>query len=196
MSIPFIICNELREIDNSCIFILKNLLQNEEMEFINKVIDEDTPCVEDYSTTCNVKSKYTPFNLISQKNPKIGKIVERVFKKIQSEIFNEITTDPIHVDYEYMQFRKIYGATRRHVDGTSDISTQDRTCSVIIALNDDYEGGEFEFPHQNVKVKLKAGEAIIFPPYWTHPHRTNDLNGTYRYTINSWICYNINLDTQ
>ena len=190
MSIPFIICNELREIDNSCIFILKNLLQNEEMKFINKVIDEDTPGVEDYSTTCNVKSKYTTFNLISQKNPKIGKIVERVFKKIQSEIFNEITTDPIHVDYEYMQFRKIYGATRRHVDGISDVSTQGRAFSVIIALNDDYEGGEFEFPHQNVKVKLKAGEAIIFPPYWTHPHSTNDLiDGTSRYTINMWMCY-------
>ena len=41
--------------------------------------------------------------------------------------------------------------------------------SVIIALNDDYEGGEFYFPKQDYKVKLKKGDIICFPPYHTHP---------------------------
>ena len=60
--------------------------------------------------------------------------------------------------------------------------------SVIIALNDDYDGGEFYFPIQDYKIKLKKGDIILFPPYWTHPHKVySPLNRTYRYTINSWL---------
>ena len=63
-----------------------------------------------------------------------------------------------------------------------------RSVSVIIALNGDYDGGEIVFPCQNFKTKLKQGEAIAFPPYWTHPHYTEDLkNNTFRYTINTWL---------
>ena len=35
---------------------------------------------------------------------------------------------------------------------------------------------------------LKKGEAIAFPPYWTHPHEVSaPENGTFRYTINTWL---------
>ena len=60
--------------------------------------------------------------------------------------------------------------------------------SIIIALNDDYEGGEFYFPTQDFKIKLKKGQIIAFPPYWTHPHMVDSpTDGTYRYTINTWL---------
>lgn len=54
--------------------------------------------------------------------------------------------------------------------------------SVIMCLNHDYDGGEFVFPTQNYSVNLKKGDIIAFPPDWTHP-----LNGTYRYTVNTWL---------
>ena len=60
--------------------------------------------------------------------------------------------------------------------------------SIIIALNDDYEGGEFYFPKQDFRVKLKKGDILCFPPYYTHPHMVEaPLNRTYRYTINTWL---------
>lgn len=94
------------------------------------------------------------------------------------------------------QLRKIYGETRIHKDGTFDNNkniNNTRCISLIIALNDDYEGGEFYFPIQNIKVKLKKGQIIAFPPYWTHPHCTMELlNRTYRYTINTWLYEDIN----
>ena len=63
-----------------------------------------------------------------------------------------------------------------------------RKLSVIICLNDDYDGSEFYFPAQDYKIKLKKGEAIAFPPYWTHPHEVSaPENGTFRYTINTWL---------
>ena len=91
-------------------------------------------------------------------------------------------------------FRKIYGSTKLHSDGINPIQNKYlpfnkiRNMSVIICLNDDYEGGEFYFPRQDYKVKLKKGDIIMFPPYYTHPHMTYPLlNKTYRYTINTWF---------
>jgi hypothetical protein len=92
--------------------------------------------------------------------------------------------------------RKIFGPTRLHADGINVTAIQNRyipikkirNMSVIIALNDDYDGGEFYFPQQDYKIKLKKGQVIVFPPYWTHKHMVNSpLNGTYRYTINTWL---------
>ena len=63
-----------------------------------------------------------------------------------------------------------------------------RNMSIIIALNEDYDGGELCFPEQDFTIKLRKGQAVAFPPYWTHPHYTNELkNNTYRYTINTWL---------
>ena len=193
MSFPFVIHDDLIQIDNSIVFIYKKVIQNEEMEIIKKAIDEDTPFSEDYSNICSVRSKFTTFDLISQQNPEIGKIVTRVFKKIQRKISTEICPYPTVIGYNNaMQFRKIHGASKFHADGGfCPVTMKDRLFSVIVALNGDYEGGEFEFPQQNIKVKLEAGEAIIFPPYWTHIHGTNDLNGTFRYTINTWLTKNM-----
>jgi predicted 2-oxoglutarate/Fe(II)-dependent dioxygenase YbiX len=87
---------------------------------------------------------------------------------------------------EDIQYRKIFDSTKLHYDGIDEGSV--RSLSVILALNDDYEGGELVFPFQDYKIKLKRGQLIAFPPYWTHPHYTNDLeNGTFRYTINFWL---------
>tara|TARA_Y100000385_G_C12825889_1_gene522380 strand:+ start:120 stop:719 length:600 start_codon:yes stop_codon:yes gene_type:complete len=98
------------------------------------------------------------------------------------------------VGHSDLQYRKIYGKTKYHIDTTDcavpigDTEPRARIFSCIIALNDDYDGGELIFPVQNRKIKLKRGQIVAFPPYWTHPHYTNELeNGTFRYTINNWL---------
>jgi predicted 2-oxoglutarate/Fe(II)-dependent dioxygenase YbiX len=54
-----------------------------------------------------------------------------------------------------------------HVD---DYSNGDNpNISVVLYLNDDYEGGEIYFKEQGVKIKPKAGSIVIFPsvePYY------------------------------
>ena len=86
--------------------------------------------------------------------------------------------------------RQIHGETFAHIDGILDNinSKKPRLLSIIINLNDEYEGGEFHFHKQDVKIRLKKGETICFPPYWTHPHQVSSVSfGQYRYTINTWI---------
>jgi len=88
--------------------------------------------------------------------------------------------------------RKIFGGTNLHIDGvhskTGGFKNFVRCLSIIIVLNDDYDGGIFNFPKQNLKLKVKKGEAIMFPPYWTHPHSVTSVGeGQARYTVNTWI---------
>jgi len=103
--------------------------------------------------------------------------------------------------------RKIYGCTQTHSDGLAAIQTSDvnfingniidkykmvRNASIIISLNDDYDGGIFNFPLHDISFKMKKGSVVIFPPYWTHPHEVSTVeNGTFRYTINTWSCEQI-----
>lgn len=46
----------------------------------------------------------------------------------------------------------------------------DRDLSVVIYLNDDFEGGDFVFPDLNIRVRPKAGMMIAFPstPHYLH----------------------------
>ena len=87
------------------------------------------------------------------------------------------------------QFCKVFGETRLHYHEIKG-SYKDNNeifLSVIICLNDDYEGGEICFPVQDRIIKMKKGDILAFPPYWTHPHYSNDLlNKTYM-KLKIWI---------
>ena len=75
-----------------------------------------------------------------------------------------------------------------HVDHFHGIP---RTLSIVMFLNDDYEGGDFEMfsPDglKSAKVKPKKGRTIIFPSNFQYPHRANKvLKGT-RYALVMWV---------
>jgi len=191
MSLPFIVRDELEEINLTSIYILRNVISNEKMQDIKKIIDKYADRVEEYSEVYNnhVCSTFLHFQDLEHYNPKIYQEIKRTFEYIRNKIETHIYHLKSRVQYDFMQLRKIHGPTQLHIDGALPVSESNecRLYSVIIALNNDYEGGEFNFPNQDVSVKLKAGDALIFPPYWTHPHSTNELNGTFRYTINTWF---------
>lgn len=141
-------------------------------------------------------------NVFEKYNSEMNGTMEKIkglMKEINSRIIFDCNTGYI--------LRKIYGRTRLHIDNVSEIYDSNinfinenkkgdyrmvRNASIVFALNDDYEGGMFNFPYYDVKVKLKKGSVIIFPPYWTHQHEVYGVeNNTFRYTITTWSCMNI-----
>tara|TARA_R110001592_G_scaffold357971_1_gene661924 strand:- start:2132 stop:2692 length:561 start_codon:yes stop_codon:yes gene_type:complete len=58
--------------------------------------------------------------------------------------------------------------------------------SLLIVLNDDYEGGEFVM-FKNVEYKFKAGDLLIFPSNFLYPHRVNPVKKGTRYSVVSWV---------
>jgi len=182
----------------SCIYILDDVISDELCETCKVIIDNTNGDIEDYGNRQNVKSK----NIFIRhfENKKFAEVIDNEIYEVVKNILTKVSKlntylSAVSGDSGYC-FRKISGATRLHIDGILhdpiDVSRNSiktlRKLSVIIGLNEDYEGGDFHFPNQDVKIKLKKGQAIIFPPYWTHPHRTDELlNETVRYTINTWI---------
>lgn len=141
---------------------------------------------------------------IEKLNKKFTKLYE-IISKINGRIRVQYNSNYI--------MRIITDATRLHIDGATEfkINTNDksyilneklktpetdtinmnvnivRELSTIIGLNSDYDGGELQFPEQDVSIKIKEGEIVCFPPYWTHPHKTTELlNNTKRFTITCW----------
>ena len=192
---PFFPPNQIFLFDN----VVPDDICDKIINFLNKA-DENILEQESYKPGSNVICKSINVEKIRDYYLRTT-LDSEIFNSI-SEIIQKLSKHKIisTVDTGYC-LRKITGPTRWHYDATvSDLekykkgnlnipNTEIRNMSVIIALNSDYEGGEFCFPEQNTMIKLKKGQALAFPPYWTHPHYTNDLkNGTYRYTINTWLC--------
>jgi len=185
----------------SQIYVLDNVISDELCQIVKKVIDNTEGVIEKHSPGSNVQAKLV--KLCDLENQKFAQLIDKEIHEIVERIACEIINinpviSEIKADSGYY-LRRITGNTRIHVDTVFPSYSESlkeaisprsiRKLSLIIALNDDYEGGEFFFPDQNVQVKLKRGQAILFPPYWTHPHSTNNLyNNTVRYTINTWLC--------
>lgn len=169
---------------------IDELLCDELINYINNLTKFH---IEKWQESNNVNCKFIHIKDIQDINNFDNKLFSVIGKFIQY-IFN--TYNIMSKGDSGYCLRKIYGPTRLHSDGLFDYTNKYepislykiRNLSVIIALNDDYEGGQFYFPSQDRVIKLKKGQIIAFPPYWTHPHTVlAPLNGTYRYTINTWL---------
>lgn len=57
-----------------------------------------------------------------------------------------------------------------HVDDYDN--GDDPNISVVLYLNDDYEGGEINFPEQNITIKPEAGSIVIFPSVKPYYHQS------------------------
>ena len=76
-----------------------------------------------------------------------------------------------------------------HVDaGPGAFST--RQLVAIWYLNDlSGAGGETEFHFQRVKIRPERGKLVLFPPFWTHPHRGVTPATDTKYIATTWVCY-------
>ena len=175
--------------DNTNIFVYKNSIEPDLCERLIQLYKhhQDTPLLltEVHSLGYNVKCNYIETKFFPNIDKELVKVVTKVVQKV-------VQDNPHFYCSEASRFvvREIYGETRCHIDSVLDPHHvgRARTLSMIIALNGDYEGGIFNFPLQNYKVKLEQGDAIIFPPTYTHPHEVSSPeNGTLRYTITTWM---------
>jgi len=56
-----------------------------------------------------------------------------------------------------------------------------------VKLNEDYEGAELIFPHQNFSnINVPLGHCILFPSAVTHGHKVNPLKSGVKYSLTMW----------
>ena len=59
----------------------------------------------------------------------------------------------------------------------------------MIYLNDVKEGGHTEFPTQNKKFQPRRGDILMWPAYFTHPHRGLVSKTQTKYIVTGWLSY-------
>jgi len=77
-----------------------------------------------------------------------------------------------------------------HIDGGSH-DFANRQLVAIWYLNDVAEdaGGETGFLYQDVKVRPEQGKMVLFPPFWTHEHRSAELLKGVKYIATTWVVF-------
>lgn len=80
-----------------------------------------------------------------------------------------------------------YGQGHHFDNHIDDNKVYPRTFSMSYYLNDDYEGGEIEFPRFDIKIKPEANQAIMFAANYVYNHKIYPVTNGTRYTIVNWF---------
>jgi len=73
-----------------------------------------------------------------------------------------------------------------HLPAHQDQGISSRVLSVLLYLNDDYEGGEIEFTHSKIKFKPKSGSVLFFPSNFLYVHEVYPVTKGPRYALPNW----------
>jgi len=92
--------------------------------------------------------------------------------------------------YKIQHYTRHEGHFKWHFDALGP-GTWDRQMAMVIYLNSVAEGGETCFHRQNLKFKPVAGDAVIFPTFWTHAHCGEIPRSEDKYIISSFVSFAI-----
>jgi len=163
--------------DKDIVHEFSNFLTTEECDYI---INSASPNMKKSKVICeggvycdNKSSRTSSNTFISDNDPIINKISQRISEKvgIGSNHFEKLQV----VHYKGgEQYKPHWDACVG--EGRCDnfvANGGDRYATFILYLNDDFEEGETEFPHLNIKIKPEKGKGVLF-------YNLDDDNITYK----------------
>tara|TARA_R110002072_G_scaffold246607_1_gene405850 strand:+ start:50 stop:595 length:546 start_codon:yes stop_codon:yes gene_type:complete len=171
---------------------IKNVISN---EFIDKIIpltnhkaeknlkikfgvDKNIRNVKGYHLNFNTPTNLFYWNYIKQEIERLYTFYKAKFPKMTSSKINQIDL------LKYSPGGK-YGI---HTDHGTNAA---RHLSIIINLNDEYEGGDLIFTNQKEKeikkLKLGKGSIVFFPSNFMYPHGIQPITKGTRYSIVAWL---------
>jgi predicted 2-oxoglutarate/Fe(II)-dependent dioxygenase YbiX len=123
--------------------------------------------------------------------------IEDLFKKTVKEIINPFYGIEIYQsEFPQILSYDIGGHYRPHIDGESLWQTPegeliwkksiDRDISIVMYLNDDYEGGDFVFPDLKIRIRPEPGMLVCFPSNHHYKHGVEPVTSGKRYSIVCW----------
>lgn len=107
-------------------------------------------------------------------------VIDNVVKDYNVTFNAEITTN--NEGYAFLKYEK-GGYYHSHTDS----GVINRSLSVIITLNDDYEGGELCFFNGEYVISPKKNRMIAFPSSFMFPHEVKEVTAGTRYSIACWL---------
>lgn len=94
------------------------------------------------------------------------------------------------MSYEAFNFVKYEGAGTHFKIHADHGPTYVTTVSIVVYLNEDYEGGEIWFPRFNLSHKPKTGDIVVFPSTYIYEHASQDMISGTKYSVVIMSDYN------
>ena len=128
-------------------------------------------------------------------DPLVNSIMQQIVSELVEPVFG------LTVDYWELPQILIYlpgGHYSSHIDGEivgvnrqrrvlEWQRTADRDVSVVWYLNEEFRGGELEFPRFGLTIRPKTGMVVVFPSTHMYVHAAQPVIDGTRYAIVSWI---------
>lgn len=185
--------------DKSMIVELENFMTKDEVDFLENAaksitiwdvseshINENGTVVYDSEYW---KDRVANRASLDKNDPKIGPVIEGLFKRLQpviEEFFSVsvIPTGQSIVKWLPGQFQNPHADKELHEGPDAGMPNDfpHYDLSSLFYLNDDYEGGELYFPLQDVKFKPKRGAAYFFPGDKNYIHGVTEIKSGLRFT--------------
>tara|TARA_R110002153_G_scaffold7687_2_gene34349 strand:- start:1332 stop:1892 length:561 start_codon:yes stop_codon:yes gene_type:complete len=177
---------------NNFIVELKNIISP---EFITKIIplinkkakqdltviaglNKNTRNVKGYHLNLNSPTNMFYWNYIKTEITRLYIHYKIKFPKMSSDKINQI---------DLLKYKE----GGKYTVHTDHFSTTPRHLSVIMNLNDDYDGGDLVFTDQKEKevrrLKLGKGSIVFFPSNFMYPHSIQPITKGTRYSIVAWL---------
>ena len=188
------------------IIIKENVIPQENIEEIMLLTNNTKDIAQ--ATTINSDDKEKSDTNLEVRNTLWYNISDEISKKFEEAVagcFVNYVAPRYNCEfksYEPVQFLgyPVGGHYKGHNDGEHfNYETRqwerlmERDVSFLFYLNDQYGGGELEFPDLGLTIKPKKGMMIAFPSYKEFAHKVHPVTWGHRYSLVSWVATQKNL---
>jgi Rps23 Pro-64 3,4-dihydroxylase Tpa1-like proline 4-hydroxylase len=165
---------------------LVKLSQNNDLWSLAGIVDDQSS-----DQSYNKNHRDTDSLLLTDRGKQDNSLLGEFSKKFYE------STNPVILDYikknnvTFGSFEKSqilrYGLGQKFDMHVDEHPTMPRKVSMIYYANEDYSGGEIEFPNFDLKIKPKANQMIIFPSSSEYAHRVHPVVSGTRFCVVQWI---------
>ena len=129
--------------------------------------------------------------LLSTQFRYLGKSLNEAIKSYRKQypFVEEISQWGVGENFKIQRYNPMEGYFSLHCENAAHPVYIRRVLVWMIYLNDVKEGGHTEFPTQNKKFQPRRGDILIWPAYFTHPHRGIVSKTQTKYIVTGWLSY-------
>tara|TARA_R110000764_G_scaffold14239_1_gene40793 strand:- start:1438 stop:1986 length:549 start_codon:yes stop_codon:yes gene_type:complete len=157
---------------------LINHKSKKSLEIGSGLVDTNIRDVNGYHLNFKTVTNLFYWNYIKNEIERLYNYYKIKFPKMMSSKINQIDLLKYSVGGKYETHTDHFTSTNRHL-------------SIIMNLNDNYEGGDLIFTDQKEKeikrLKLSKGSIVFFPSNFMYPHGIQPITKGIRYSIVSWL---------
>jgi len=182
------------------IVLIKDAIGRHRVDFFNRWIEDNIDLFgQMHAVTKEIEAYYSenkdrPLAYFVKHEDSVDEPLQVMFKDIQnkySEYYDKNYGSIVGISgdegYRFSIYTSQNSTYKFHTDSSYVNKHRRVSCIVCLSGSEEYDGGQLHFPRFNAKIKLKCGEAILFPSIYTHPHEVLPVTGGQRKTVMTWF---------